>query len=104
LLCDQAANIWGASKDIILSTKTDNKQLIEGRIWFLSIQANNKVVALWPYSAMNDERVIWGKKFVILTHDSTNGAPFKCGLVNTGGWAAYFNHDSLFVQFCQHMK
>ncbi len=62
----------------------------------------NKVVALWPYSAMNDERVIWGKKFVILTHDSTNGAPFKCGLVNTCGWAAYFNHDSLFVQYCQY--
>ena len=47
---------------------------------------------------MDDERVRWGDRFVVLHQDPTAKPPFKLGLINEAGWSAYFNRHSAFVK------
>jgi hypothetical protein len=58
----------------------------------------NRCVALWPYARMDDARVHWGDRFVVLHQDPTAKPPFKLGLRNEAGWAAYFNRHSVFIK------
>jgi len=58
----------------------------------------NRCVALWPYARMDDTRVHWGDRFVVLHQDPTAKPPFKLGLINEAGWSAYFNKRSAFVK------
>ena len=58
----------------------------------------NNWLALWPYSAMNDSRVWWGSDYISLTQDPAISEPFKVGIKNNQGWAAYFNHGHLFIK------
>ncbi|WP_129723019.1 hypothetical protein [Xylanivirga thermophila] len=64
----------------------------------------NRVLSLWPYTKMNDPRVYWGDKYITLTHDPSMEAPFKIGLSNEHGFAAYFNHGNLFILRYKHQK
>lgn len=58
----------------------------------------NRVLALWPYSNMQDRRVYWGKKYIILDQDPSIEEPFKFGINSDAGWGAYFNHNCMFVK------
>jgi len=58
----------------------------------------NRCVALWPYARMDDPRVRWGNRFVVLQQDPCMKQPFKLGLTAEAGWAAYFNRRSVFVK------
>jgi hypothetical protein len=58
----------------------------------------NRCVALWPYAHMDDVRVHWGDRFVVLHQDPTAKPPFKLGITNEAGWAAYFNRHSVFIK------
>jgi hypothetical protein len=58
----------------------------------------NRCVALWPYARMNDPRVTWGDRFIVLHQDPAVRQPFKLGLTNESGWAVYFNKHSVFVK------
>jgi hypothetical protein len=58
----------------------------------------NRCISLWPYAHMDDARVHWGDRFVVLHQDPTAKPPFKLGLTNEVGWAAYFNKHSVFVK------
>jgi hypothetical protein len=58
----------------------------------------NRSIALWPYARMDDPRVHWGDRFVVLHQDPTAKPPFKLGLTNEAGWAAYFNRHSVFIK------
>ncbi|MHB8106892.1 MAG: hypothetical protein ACYDH4_05630 [Candidatus Cryosericum sp.] len=58
----------------------------------------NRCVALWPYARMDDARVRWGGRFVVLHQDPAVKHPFKLGLSVQAGWAAYFNKHSVFVK------
>jgi hypothetical protein len=58
----------------------------------------NRCVALWPYACMDDARVHWGGRFVVLHQDPTAKPPFKLGLTDEAGWAAYFNKHSVFIK------
>ncbi len=58
----------------------------------------NRCVALWPYARMDDARVRWGDRFVVLHQDPAAKQPFKLGLTNEAGWAAYFNRHSVFIK------
>ena len=58
----------------------------------------NRCVALWPYASMDDARVHWGGRFVILRQDPEMQAPFKMGVTNEAGWAAYINAGTAFVE------
>jgi hypothetical protein len=62
----------------------------------------NRVVALWPYSRMNDHRIYWGDKYIALQQDPNTKHPFKFGINNEDGWAAYFNHGNLFIKRYMH--
>lgn len=58
----------------------------------------NRSLALWTYSKMNDPRVTWGGRFILLAQDPAAKGPFKIGLPVDAGWAAYANHGQLFVK------
>lgn len=61
----------------------------------------NRILALWPYSKMNDSRVFWGEHFILL-QQGPGETPFKLGTNNENGWAAYYNNKSLFVKYYHH--
>lgn len=58
----------------------------------------NANISLWPYGRMNDRRVYWGDKFVTVKPDTLETPPFKFGMSIDEGYAAYFNHNQLFVK------
>lgn len=62
----------------------------------------NRLLVLWPYSKMNDHRVYWGDKYITLLQDPDCEPPFKFGLSNEHGWAAYANHGHMFVKRYKH--
>lgn len=55
-------------------------------------------MALWAYTDMSDARWTWGEKYVLLRQDPKAPKPQKIGLMNMEGWAAYANHNNLFVK------
>lgn len=58
----------------------------------------NRMLSLWPYAKMNDPRVLWGEKYILLKQDPTMKPPFKFGISNFEGWACYANKQGLFVK------
>jgi len=63
----------------------------------------NMMISLWPYTKLNDPRVCWGEKYITLQQDVNATTPFKFGLPNEKGWAAYANHGHLFVKQYEHI-
>jgi hypothetical protein len=64
----------------------------------------NRLVSLWPYTRLNDPRVYWGDRHIILRHDPEIKEAFKFGISNEDGWAAYFNHGHLFIKYYEHIR
>lgn len=64
----------------------------------------NRMISLWPYTKLNDHRVHWGEKYIALMHDSDTKEPFKIGMPNEDGWAAYVNHGHLFIKQFKHVN
>ena len=62
----------------------------------------NRNLILWDYTNMADSRVTWGKDYIILKQDDTAKTPFKLGMDNRKGWAAYINKGTAFVKRFQH--
>jgi hypothetical protein len=62
----------------------------------------NRNMVIWPYSNLNDPRVKFGEKYIVLTHDPGLPQPFKLGISNENGWAAYFNNNHLFIKHYTH--
>lgn len=62
----------------------------------------NRVLALWPYTRLDDHRLSCGNKYIIVRQDSSTQQPLKLGIPNENGWAAYFNHGHLFVKYYHH--
>jgi hypothetical protein len=62
----------------------------------------NTLYVSWPYSRLNDERVYWGQKYIVVDNDPDNQTAFKFGYPNEYGWAAYFNHDLCFIKKFTH--
>lgn len=58
----------------------------------------NRYMALWPYTEMNDSRVAWGSRYILLTQDPQKTNPFKFGLSVPEGWAAYAVDGYLFLK------
>lgn len=59
---------------------------------------SNRVLSLWPYTDMSDDRVYWGKKYITLRQDPEIKSAFKFGINNLRSWGAYFNHGGLFIK------
>jgi hypothetical protein len=62
----------------------------------------NRLISLWPYTRLNDPRVYWGERFILLRQDTDIKHPFKFGIPNEAGWAVYFNHGHLFIKHYTH--
>ncbi len=122
----------GIKKDIDISLATDKPMVtvvhkltnqsmwpLELAVWGISVMAaggkaiipqplrqtgllSNRLVALWPYTKMNDNRVYWGDKYITVTQDAQAKIPFKLGMPNEDGWAAYYNDGHLFVKKYTH--
>jgi hypothetical protein len=60
------------------------------------------ILTLWPFSKMNDPRVYWGDKYIILQLDKKIDSEIKFGISNEEGWAAYINNNHLFVKKYKH--
>ena len=63
---------------------------------------HNRVLALWPYSKMTDQRVYWGDRYITVQQNPAMRLPFKFGIDNQDGWAAYLNRGTLFVKRYTH--
>lgn len=122
----------GIKKDIDISLSQDKPMVtvihkltnmgmwpLEFAVWALSVMAPggkaiipqpsretdllaNRSVALWPYAKMNDSRVYWGDKYITVNQDTQAKTPFKLGIPNEDGWAAYYNSGHLFVKKFTH--
>lgn len=64
----------------------------------------NRVLVLWPYTKMNDHRVQFGDRYIILQQNPDSQSPLKFGIANTQGWAAYCNNNHLFVKYYSHER
>ena len=62
----------------------------------------NTFYVSWPYSRMNDPRVYWGQRFVVVDQDPNKDTPFKLGYPNEYGWMAYFNNGCCFIKKYRH--
>jgi hypothetical protein len=62
----------------------------------------NRVMTLWPYSDMSDDRVYWGKKYITMRQDTGVKSAFKFGINNDRGWAGYFINGGMFVKKYNH--
>jgi hypothetical protein len=58
----------------------------------------------WSYTRMDDPRLHWGRRFIVLDHDETNAAPLKIGYPNESGWLAYVNNGCCFAKTFAHER
>ncbi len=66
---------------------------------------SNRTLELWPYTNMADSRVNWGKDYITLRSvEGTTDGPFKFGINNTIGRAAYINNGTAFIKKFTHNK
>ena len=57
------------------------------------------LISLWPYTDMRDPRWTWGQKYILLRQvPGPTALPQKIGALVPAGWAAYANHNQLFVK------
>jgi hypothetical protein len=56
---------------------------------------NNRILALWPYTTINDPRLVLRDDFILI-HGSANPSLFKLGYYNPHGWMAYWLDGILF--------
>ena len=56
---------------------------------------SNRLLVLWPYTRINDPRLVWRDDFILL-HANPALPPLKLGYHNTAGWMAYWQAGLLF--------
>ncbi len=56
---------------------------------------NNRILALWPYTQINDPRLVLRDDYILI-HATSNPSPFKIGYYNPHGWLAYWLNGILF--------
>lgn len=56
---------------------------------------NNRILALWPYTHINDPRLVLRDDYILI-HASSNPSPLKIGYYNPHGWMAYWLNGILF--------
>jgi hypothetical protein len=56
---------------------------------------NNRILAFWPYTHINDPRLVLRDDFILI-HADPSPSPFKIGHYNPQGWMAYWLNGILF--------
>lgn len=108
------------SKVRILHRLTNSgKQAVELSVWSISAMAiggkevvplagtdtsllPNRLMVLWPYTRLDDPRLCFLDKFIIVQHDPSMKEALKLGTSNENGWAAHFNRNRLFIKYYTH--
>ena len=64
----------------------------------------SKFISVWPYTDMQDKRITWGAKYVLVKQESGRTVkPMKIGLNCEEGWISYINNGIAFIKtvdFC----
>jgi hypothetical protein len=55
-------------------------------------------LSIWPYTNLADSRWVLGERYLLLKQDPEINTPQKMGIFASDGWAAYANHNALFVK------
>lgn len=62
----------------------------------------NRYVVLWPYTKMNDPRILWGDQYMVLDQTQAMAdkmeTPFKIGISQIHPWAAYIKGKQIFMK------
>jgi len=58
----------------------------------------NRLIALWPYTKLTDNRITWGDRYFALRQDETNTDKAKIGINSEHGVSMYFINGDLFVK------
>lgn len=64
----------------------------------------NMNIVIWPYTKLNDKRITWEDKFILIRQDEGVLEPLKIGINNQEGWAAYINHGVTFIKRYRHIE
>jgi hypothetical protein len=64
----------------------------------------NRNIVLWEYSSMTDKRVHWLDKYIVIEQNPDMKGPFKLGINNVDGWAAYINNGNMFIKKFKHCR
>lgn len=64
----------------------------------------DRVLALWPYSRLDDPRLTFSGRYIFLRQDPAATESFKLGLPNHPGWAGYFNRGRFFRKTHRHLS
>ncbi len=59
---------------------------------------SNRRNVFWSYSDINDARFFLGNKYGTLKQVPGSEGKFKIGMNNEDGWAAYINHEQIFLK------
>ena len=51
--------------------------------------APSRSIVIWPYTPMNDPRLVWGDKFFEMHQNDAYPGKLKVGMLNEFGWAEY---------------
>ncbi len=104
-----------ADMQVIMTAKNITAEDKKFSIWALSVSEKggtvivpmntndtgllaNRVVAVWPYTDMSDERIFWGKKYVTVAQDKSAEAPIKLGFDLNDGKVYYVIGDDVFCK------
>lgn len=107
----------GARVRVLHTLTNEGRKPVECSAWALSVMAKSGVAiipvpkliphderctpnqnwSLWSYTDMTDPRLKLGPKFILLRQDPRRG-PFKLGMAQRQGWAAYLMGDVLFIK------
>lgn len=58
----------------------------------------NRIISVWPYTNMNDNRIYWGDKYVTLRQDENAKKPIKLGFDLNCGTAYYVLGEDIFIK------
>lgn len=70
---------------LIVPMNTDNTGLL-----------HNRMISVWPYTDMSDDRIFYGKKYITLRQDRTATSPVKLGFDLNQGTTYYVLGNSVF--------
>nr|WP_319488327.1 hypothetical protein [uncultured Caproiciproducens sp.] len=62
----------------------------------------NRILSVWPYTDIQDNRLFFGNRFLTVRHDGGNPNALKLGVNNTLGWASYTNGKYTLVKRYVH--
>ena len=87
---DKTFSVWGLSVSekggtLIIPMNTNDTGLL-----------SNRIVSVWPYTDMSNDRIYWGNKYVTLRQDSKYDKPIKLGFDLNCGTVYYCLNDDIF--------